>query len=248
MTSESDLTDGPTSGDDEGEAALVSAMEPLALALQDHVRLDHSVDIEFRRDDGVWYAQSTDQYFTVPQWLEEIEKNILDRVQQPVLDVGAASGRHALLLQQRLQQVTAIDSSPECVELMRNRGVYDARTVDIFELETGSWHSVLFMMETIGLVGTIRLLEALLSHLHRLVVEDGQILLDARPLQSDGGCGEYEGELELQMRYGELVGEVFRWLYIDFDMLESVATKCGWQTQLIGIDHETEAYAVRLFK
>lgn len=247
MTSFTDDLPNDRSHND-GDANLVSAMEPLALALQDHVRLNQGVNIDFRRDDGVWYAQSTDQYFTVPQWLEEIEKNILDRASQPVLDVGAASGRHALILQQRMQKVTAIDSSLKCVELMRDRGVHDARAIDIFELESGHWHSVLFMMETIGLVGTIHLLEVLLSHLHSLVLEDGQILLDARPLQSDGGSGEYEGELELQMRYGELVGEVFRWLYIDFDMLESVAAKCGWQTQLIGVDHQTEAYAVRLFR
>ncbi len=230
------------------QSTLVSAMEPLARALQDHVRLDKSVDIEFRRNDGVWYAQSTDQYFEVPQWLVQIEQAVLQRAQEPVLDVGAASGRHALYLQKRMQQVTAIDSSVRCVELMRGRGVRDARAIDIFELNEGHWHTVLFMMETIGLVGTIEMLEALLLHLSRLINDDGQILLDARPLQTDGGDGEYEGELELQMRYGNLVGEVFRWLYIDYDMLESIATDCGWHIELIAEDQQTEAYAVRLSK
>lgn len=224
----------------------VSAMDPLALALQDHVQLNRSVDVDFRRDDGIWYAQSTDQYFTVPQWLVEIEENILSRTQAPVLDVGAASGRHALMLQQRQIQVTAIDSCQKCVELMQSRGVLDAREVDIFDLDEGAWHTVLFMMETIGLVGTIDLLRTLLVHLHRIVRADGQILLDARAVQSDGGSGHYEGELELQMRYRDTIGEVFRWLYVDFDTLCEVASDCGWTVEQIGRDEQTEAYAARL--
>jgi len=223
-------------------------MQPLALALSDHVRLGHSVAIDFRRDDGIWYEQSTEQYFEVPDWLVDIERTILERVQSPVLDVGAASGRQALMLQDRGLAVTAIDSCAGCVDLMRQRGVLDARKQDVFDLRDESWHSVIFMMETIGLTGTVARLADLLRKLRGHVSEDGQILLDARPLQTDGGGSDYEGELVLQMRYGEITGDVFRWLYLDFDMLTEIATDCGWSATMIARDEATDAYAAHLCK
>jgi len=226
----------------------VSAMQPLALALADHVRLGHSVAVDFRRDDGVWYEQSTEQYFEVPDWLVDIEQIILDAVRAPVLDVGAASGRHALLLQDRGLPVTAIDSCAACVELMRQRGVRDVRELDVFELSAGQWHSVIFMMETIGLAGTLDRLTELLRMLQTHVTENGQILLDARPLQTEGSDGNYQGELELQMRYGEFTGEIFRWLYLDYSTLAEIATDSGWSATMIGHDEETDAYAARLCK
>ena len=226
----------------------VSAMEPLALALQEHNRLGKSVGIDFRRDDGIWYTQSTDQYFSVPDWLIEIEAELLGQAAAPVLDVGAASGRQALALQKRGLTVTALDTSARAVELMTQRGVVDARVGDIFELDHGQWHSVLFLMETIGLAGTITRLHDLLERLQPRVSTEGQILLDARPIQTTGGGANYPGELELQMRFRNKIGDVFRWLYLDFDTLREVAGASGWTVERLTVDDATEAYGARLTK
>ena len=50
-----------------------------------------------------------------------IERKALDMARGKVLDVGAGSGCHSLVLQQRGLDVTAIDISPLSVETMRQR-------------------------------------------------------------------------------------------------------------------------------
>ena len=49
--------------------------------------------------------------------MPEIERKALDMAKGRILDVGAASGCHSLVLQERGLDVTAIDISPLSVEL-----------------------------------------------------------------------------------------------------------------------------------
>lgn len=55
------------------------------------------------------------------------------RVDGPLLDMGAGAGRDALYFQERVETV-AIDPSEHLVEVMRERGVADARVGDMFAL------------------------------------------------------------------------------------------------------------------
>ena len=55
--------------------------------------------------------------------MPEIERKALDMAKGRTLDVGAGSGCHSLVLQQRGVDVTALDLSPLSVETMRKRGV-----------------------------------------------------------------------------------------------------------------------------
>src|SRR5687768_13432883 len=54
----------------------------------------------------------------------------LERCRGRVLDVGAGAGALSLVLQQRGFEVVAIDAVPEAVEILRRRGVRDARLLD----------------------------------------------------------------------------------------------------------------------
>ena len=54
--------------------------------------------------------------------MPEIERKALDMAKGRVLDVGAGSGCHSLVLQEKGLDVTAIDISPLSVETMKERG------------------------------------------------------------------------------------------------------------------------------
>lgn len=60
-------------------------------------------------------------------WLREeidpLEARALDLCRGRMLDVGAGTGLHTLVLQRRGLDVTAIDVSADCVTIMRERGV-----------------------------------------------------------------------------------------------------------------------------
>ena len=70
-------------------------------------------------------------YKSMPQ----IEQRALDMAKGRILDVGAASGCHSLVLQERGLDVTAIDISPLSVETMKERGVKKVLEQDFFTLE-----------------------------------------------------------------------------------------------------------------
>jgi len=236
----------------ESVSTLVAAMAPLASALATHLRDGTPVEVEFRRDDGLWYSQSTIEFFDVPEWVQDIEKIALDLAEGPVLDAGAGIGRHTLELQQRGLEVTAVDVHPEFVQIMRDQGVADARIMDVRNLSTGDWRTVYFLMETIGLAETVEGLGQLLRHLKDLVVADGQIILDSEAVVIDGDTddtrdgNQYEGEVSMQMRFGDVTGPAFRWLYIDSETLVEVAADNGWHAHIAVIEPETGHYLARL--
>ena len=66
--------------------------------------------------------------------MPEIERKALDMAKGRVLDVGAGSGCHSLVLQEKGLDVTAIDISPLSVETMKQRGVKKVLEQDFFTL------------------------------------------------------------------------------------------------------------------
>jgi len=64
--------------------------------------------------------------------MPEIERKALDLAKGKTLDVGAGSGCHSLVLQEKGIDVTAIDISPLSVETMKDRGVKKIMEQDFF--------------------------------------------------------------------------------------------------------------------
>jgi SAM-dependent methyltransferase len=159
--------------------------------------------------------------------LPELEMIALDLCRGRTLDFGAGAGRHALELQRRGLKVTAVDVSPEAVDVMRDRGVADPRCGGLDRLVGERFDTIVLLMHGIGLVGTLgglaRFLGQALPHLE----EDGRIIFDSAdlglviPEQFDKGLDEwraggiYPGEVEFRLSYQDLEGEPYPWLFID---------------------------------
>lgn len=167
-----------------------------------------------------------------------VERHALSLCSGRVLDVGAGAGCHSLALQQRGMQCTAIDISQLSVETMRRRGVADARCADFFTDDFGrGFHTLLLLMNGLGIAGRLNRLPALLNRCKQLLAPDGVVLADSSDLryifEDESGqldwdpANGYYGEVDYRMRYAGCTGRPFRWLYVDFDTLSSVATRCG---------------------
>ena len=79
--------------------------------------------------------------------IPEIERKALDMAKGRILDVGAASGCHSLVIQERGLDVTAIDISPLSVETMKERGVKKVIEQNFFTLE-GQYDTILMLEPT----------------------------------------------------------------------------------------------------
>ncbi len=188
--------------------------------------------------------------------MPEIERKALELASGRVLDIGAGAGCHALALQQRGFSVTAIDVSPLSVETERLRGVVDARCVDFFDPSfVGSYDTLLLLMNGIGIVGRLVRLPEFFMRAKQLLTTGGQILLDSSDLRyvyedEDGSWdidlnAAYYGEVDFQMKYRQITGVPFDWLYVDFDTLAGYAMENGFRAEKM-TDGQHYDYLARL--
>lgn len=221
----------------------VGPAEPLAAALRDHHRTGRPRRVRGLRLDGVNFEIETEEYFTLDGSLGVLDGLSLDRCRGRVLDVGAGAGRHALALQARGHEVVAIDLSPICVTLCRERGVLDAREFDVMTLDSerllGRFETILFGMQTIGVAGGIVPLRTMLTRLRNCLTPGGELLVDSSALreawQGDGeDRSPSRGEIVLSMRYRGWRGEPFPWLYLAETDLKDVAAAAEFEIEILG--------------
>ncbi|WP_163339787.1 bifunctional 2-polyprenyl-6-hydroxyphenol methylase/3-demethylubiquinol 3-O-methyltransferase UbiG [Desulfopila sp. IMCC35008] len=226
--------------------------DPLGKMLLEYHRGDSNAFLTAWSDSQEMSPMRGDFMFRHFLEMEELDKLALAECRGRVLDVGGGSGCHSLALQILGLEVDAIDISPGCVAVMEERGVKSVRHLDLHELETGSYNTVLMLMNGAGLCGTLDGLNLFLEHAGDLLAPGGQVLVDSTDLTAD--CGKppedderYPGETEFVMIYKVMRSDPFSWLYIDFDLLKSVSTLHGWQCYKL-LDAKEDRFLARLTK
>jgi SAM-dependent methyltransferase len=159
-----------------------------------------------------------------------------------VLDLGAGAGRHSLELQSADHEVVAVDVLPEAVEIMRDRGVVDARCGDLSVVAEERFDTVVMLMHGLGVVGDVHGLGSLLELLPEVLAPGGRLICDSADLasvleeESPGLLDElssphrYLGETRFQLRYEDLIGPRYPWLFIDPERLEIIASAAGFRS------------------
>jgi SAM-dependent methyltransferase len=198
-------------------------------------------------------------FFRSPDDFPQLEQLALDLCRGRVLDVGAGSGCHALALQDRGLEVTAIEILPALVEILRERGVRDVRMATWMDLEAEPFDTVLMMMNGLGLAETLGGLRRFLRDARRLVRPDGQILADSTDVRvfmekkvgRSGSStrrpdGRYIGELHFQLEFEGLKGPPFGQLYVDPETLAHSAEAVGWGCEIVLDPDKYGSYLARL--
>ncbi|MDP3432213.1 MAG: methyltransferase domain-containing protein, partial [Bacteroidota bacterium] len=151
-------------------------------------------------------------------------------------DVGACAGPHSVYLQEKGFELTAIETSELCCEVLKSRNVRNVVQQDIFKFGNQTFDTILLLMNGTGIAGTLSGLEVLLHHLKTLLNPGGQILIDSSDLiylyeQEDGSAvidlnaENYYGELSFQTEYENWISQPFPWLYVDLNNLENAVEK-----------------------
>ncbi|MDB5030855.1 methyltransferase domain-containing protein [Mucilaginibacter sp.] len=188
-------------------------------------------------------------YFREENDMPDIEYMAMEQCRGKVLDIGAGAGSHVLHLQEQGLDITALDISPLCVQLMKDRGVKKTVEADIFNYNAEKSDTLLFMMNGIGLAGTLQQLKQLLTHLKTLLAKGGQILFDSSDIaylyEGKLPAQGYYGEIQYQYNYKKLKTEWFNWLYIDEHTLQQIAVETGFTMEVL-LEDEFGQYLVRL--
>jgi SAM-dependent methyltransferase len=234
-----------------------AAWRPHGAALLDYFKGETAAKVVVHGDDGETETVPIRVFYRGPADFSALEEAALDLCQGRVLDAGAGSGCHSLVLQEQGLSVCAIDIAPEAVEVMRKRGVRDARGADIFSFEAEPFDTILLMMNGIGVVGDLAGLDRFLASVGRLLRPDGQILLDSYDPgwteDPDKGAapgvrrrpGRFVGEMRFQLEYKGAMGPPLEWLFVDSETLADRAGRAGWSCEVLWQEEEGH-YLARL--
>lgn len=219
---------------------LAAGWRPLGAALLDFHRGDTAAEIMVMSD--LWEDETTPvaaYYRPDEQALPDLETVALGLCRGRVLDLGAGAGRHAIELQRRGHDVVAVDPLPEAVEIMKDRGVRNARQGDQSAVAGERFDTVLMLMHGLGVVGNLHGLGRLFEGLPKMLNPGGRLVCDSADLAAVLGDespdvleellnpNSYLGEVEFSLRYGSLEGPRYPWIFIDPDTLEIIATAAG---------------------
>jgi SAM-dependent methyltransferase len=184
---------------------------------------------------------------TSGQWLDSW-------IDGPLLDIGAGAGRDTLYFQEQYETI-AIEVSEHLVRTMRERGVDDARLVDMFALretfERDRFQSALAIGTQLGLVGSIAGLRQFFSDLAHVTTEDATAVFDCY----DPACNETASLLGyrddptpglahrvMHFEYEGDVGETLLFRLFSPDRLREAAVGTGWEVADIRYDSDENVY------
>lgn len=195
-----------------------------------------------------WFFRESNEF-------PSIEKQALDLCSGKTLDIGAGTGIHALELQKRGIDVTAIDISDGAIECMKRQGVKNAQLVNFYDIKDQQYDTLLMLMNGFGVMGKMNKVGDFFKHVDQILAPGGQIILDSSDLlhlyvEEDGSVlidlnGAYYGEVQYQMEFNHQKGEPFDWLFIDFASLHDAAEKAGFYAVKI-FEEETHQYLAKI--
>jgi SAM-dependent methyltransferase len=231
--------------------------EPYAAAMEAYHRGDQHAAIvvydDFERDEV-----PVSYFFRPPEEFLPLEQLALELCRGRVLDVGAGSGCHSLVLQERGFQVTAIDILPPLIRILEDRGVREARLATWMDLQAEPFDTVFMMMNGLGLTESLAGLRGFLSDARRLVAPGGQVLADSTDVRvrldrEAGRTGaleradrRYVGELHFQVEYTGRKGQPFPQLYVDANTLIRYGRDAEWGCDIVLEPDEYGHYLARL--
>ena len=190
-------------------------------------------------------------FYRTEEDLPELEFIALSLCDGKVLDVGAGVGSHALYLQEKDFDVTALEISESACNIMRQRGVQQIIQDDFFKINNQQYDTLLFLMNGIGLAQSLEGFKNLLHHAKTLLTDRGQLLFDSSDISylydeyRIQRPTYYFGEIGYQYEFKGVKGEPFKWLYLDQQTLIKIAHEENWVVQVL-FEDENDQYLVRM--
>lgn len=175
--------------------------------------------------------------------MPKLEKKALQLCKGKILDVGCGAGSHALYLQEKGFDVTAVDISANAIKACELRGLKNVKVRNVLDLENEKFDTILLLMNGTGIFGTLAETSKYLQKLKSLLNPNGQILIDSSDIiymfdaDDDGSylvpADGYYGELTFTISYKNETEESFPWLYLDYNTLQNAAHANSLECELV---------------
>ena len=212
-----------------------------------------------RDDDFIDLGSDPGQYLSEHRRWSPGERQALKHARGRVLDIGCGAGRHALHLQSKGLDVTAIDSSPGAVKVCKMRGLKSVMVRPIEEISkfrASSFDTILMMGNNFGLVGDPVKARTVLREMSRTTSDEGKIIVATlnpygtrnpehlRYHKFNKARGRPAGQITIRVRFGSLIGAWFDYLFVSPDEMRSILRDTDWQVEKLYGDTEDRYFAV----
>jgi 2-polyprenyl-3-methyl-5-hydroxy-6-metoxy-1,4-benzoquinol methylase len=220
------------------------AYDPIGLAVSNYYHYQDNSPIVVRSPMIEDELLPPEYFFREYSEMPLLERTALKKCKGSVLDVGACAGCHSLYLQEKGFDVTAMDVSALCCNVMQSRGVKKVLNRDIFDFDGTTIDTIILLMNGIGIAGNPDKLTVFLKKLKSLLNPGGQIIIDSSDLiylyeQSDGtvllnlNSAQYYGVIDYQLFYNNKEAQAFQWLFADQGLLSDTAELAGLKTRIL---------------
>jgi SAM-dependent methyltransferase len=217
--------------------------DAFGLLLQDYLHGEPGIELVERDDGFVGSAGNPSQYFAPFDTWPAHEQAAMVWARGRVLDIGCGAGRHALYLQGQGLDVVGIDISPRAIAVCRERGLREARVLDIAQVDrdTGPWDTVLLLGANFGLAGSASGTRALLARLDESSAVGARIIAESRdpsaitdPIHTayraaNERHSRLPGQLRIRIRYKQAATPWFYYLFVSKQELERLLEGTGWR-------------------
>jgi len=149
------------------------------------------------------------------------EKISMSLCRGKILDIGCGAGCHALYLQGKGMEVTAVEISRKSSEVAAARGVRQVINEDWRNLKLKNFDTVLVLMNGMGLADSPSELKVMLRKLKGFLSKTGSIIIDSTDVtyaKADWPMldSEYFGKVQFELKYKGKT-QCFPWLFVDFE-------------------------------
>lgn len=209
------------------------------------------------RDDGfIAVSAGAETYFGD---LSDEQREVADRAEGRVLDIGCGAGRFALYLQKHGLDVVGIDVSPHAIEVCRRRGLKNARALSLAQIDAsiGQFDTLLMLGHNLALLESQVEARRILKRLASVVPPGGRIIgntLD--PYQTEDGDhlayheenrskGRMGGQIRMRVRYRRYTSPWFDYLFLSLSELEGLLRGTEWRLLEV-IAQAGPGYAVQI--
>ncbi|MBN1821289.1 MAG: SAM-dependent methyltransferase [Prolixibacteraceae bacterium] len=218
--------------------------DPIGQAVFDYYRNKNADDIIVESNYTENEIIPPSYFFREEKDLPFIEKEALNHCKGRILDVGAGAGCHSVILQEKGFNVTAVEKSSLLCKVLEFRGIKKIFNRNIYEISGIEFDTLLLLMNGAGIAGDLEGLSLLLIHLKKLMNPGGRILIDSSDISylfevEDGSVWidlaqkNYYGEMVYTVKYKNFISEPFKWLFVDFNKMKTIAAKCGFSCRKI---------------
>ena len=159
-----------------------------------------------------------------------IDKEALCLCQGKILDVGAGTGDHALYLQNKGYDITAIDISNDSCDIMRKRGIRNVLCCDFFNYHSeNKFDTILLLGRSIGAVADINGFLDFLKISKKYLTSGGHILFNSVNEPSKDNWRTRK----ISFEYNGENGDIVNWFDIGENLLKKLAKENGYYSEII---------------